>query len=91
MARAARDFFKDFDVLTHENRNFRSAPESLSHRQGHLLRPPGETICLVLLMLRSLTSNGESRLYKTDFPQDRYLVDELRDELRMIAHISNCN
>ena len=61
MERAARDFFKDFDVLTHENRNFRSAPESLSHRQGHLLRPPGETIWLVLLTSRSL--NGGSRLY----------------------------
>ena len=80
MARAARDFFKDFDVLTHENRNFRSAPESLSHRQGHLLRPPGETIWLVLLTSRFL--NGGSRLYTTK--------DHTGRGTRMIGCVSVC-
>ena len=52
------------------NQNRGSGPQessvSLSRRQGHLLRPPGQTICLVLLMFGSL--NGESRVYKQPPP-----------------------
>ena len=55
MARAARDFFKDFDVLAPEIRKFRLASSlavSLSHSRGSSLMCLGEDLVTASLNMK---------------------------------------